>query len=650
MTSATLPVPSQGGPSTVVEETSDFGERGSPEGPEAGPGRWWPALVCLGVYAALAAIDFGHFQSLGPATMVGPRNADQIAQVWWLAWAQFALAHGHSPFFTDWQNFPVGFNFGMNGSMFALGVPFSPLTTVFGPVVTWNVLLRLSLVVSAFSMCLVLRRFTTWWPAAFAGGLLYGFSCYETGNAAGYLFLVFVPLPPLILLLFYEILVRQRWNAVWGGVLFALSCTAQYLIFAEVLAATVLMGAVASGLYLLFNRRSVSLKSPYLRTAGISAVIAGVLAAGFPLVFTFFGPQHAKGPPNSPTALAQLHGDLLGPFMPGYAQRLNTPHFRSVWLLHLTNSAMMYMGVPLFVAIVVTVYLLRRRGIVLMCGVMAGFSLILSMGSVLYVNGRDTNIPLPFVVLANFPILNGLLSTRLSLFTFLFGSAVIAIGVDVLHRRLRSDRSGGSSSRLRRAAAAAAAMTLVAVVAAPMLPYRSQPTSPTGESAFFASTASARIPTGSVVLAYPYPDAPFLPARPGHPSVYTFAPINNALVDQAVSGMRFKIVGGYSWRPTKGTYGSPHPSRLLPVSVPTLFTTSFFGYANPTETKILEHADLAADLRLFLRRYQVDTVVVLPLGHDPALVRAVLTAAIGPPTKEAGGALVWFNLQDQLKT
>jgi len=650
MTSATRPMPSQGVSSTDAEQTSDFGERGSPEDPKAGPRRWWPALVCLGFYAALTAIDFGHLNSLGSTTMVGPRNADQIAQVWWLAWAQFALAHGHNPFFTDWQNYPVGFNFGMNGSMFALGVPFSPLTSIFGPVVTWNVLLRLSLVVSAFSMCLVLRRFTTWWPAAFAGGLLYGFSCYETGYAAGYLFLVFVPLPPLILLLFYEILVRQRWNPVWGGVLFAVSCTAQYLIFAEVLAGTVLMGAVASGLYLLFNRNSVSLKSLYLRTAGISALIAGVLSAGFPLVFTFFGPQHAKGPPNSPTALAQLHGDLLGPFMPGYAQRLNTPHFRSVWSMHLINSSVMYMGVPLFVALVVTVYLLRRRGIVLMCGVMAVLSLILSMGSVLYVNGRDTHVPLPFVVLANFPILNGLLSTRLSLFTFLFGSAVIAIGVDVLHRRLLSNLSGGSSSRMKRAAPAAVAMTLVAVVAVPMLPYGMQPTSPTGESAFFASSSAARIPTGSVVLAYPYPDAPFVPSRPGHPSVYTYAPINNVLVDQAVSGMRFKLVGGYSWRPTKGTYGSPHPSRLLPESVPTLFTTSFFGTANPTENNILEHADLVADVRLFLRRYHIDTVIVLPLGQDPALVGAVLMHAIGPPTKEAGGSLVWFNLQDRLKT
>ena len=51
-------------------------------------------------------------------------------------------------------------------------------------------------------MCLVLRRWTNWWPAAFVGGLLYGFSAYETtGNP--HLFVVFVPLPPIFFLLLY---------------------------------------------------------------------------------------------------------------------------------------------------------------------------------------------------------------------------------------------------------------------------------------------------------------------------------------------------------------------------------------------------------------------------------------------------------------
>ena len=140
--------------------------------------RIWPALVCLGLDVVLTLVVFGHLGSIGPSTMAGPRMVDQIAQIWWLAWDQFALAHGHSLFFTNWQNYPVGYNFGVNGSMIALGIAFSPVTALFGPIVTWNILVRVAMIASAFSMNLVLRRWITWWPAAFIGGGVYGFSAY----------------------------------------------------------------------------------------------------------------------------------------------------------------------------------------------------------------------------------------------------------------------------------------------------------------------------------------------------------------------------------------------------------------------------------------------------------------------------------------
>ncbi len=581
--------------------------------------------------------------------MTGPRNADEIAQVWWLAWAHFALVHGHSLFFTDWQNYPVGLNFGMNGSMLFLGFVASPITATFGPVVTWNVLLGVAPVLSAFSMCLVLRRWTRWWPAAFAGGLLYGFSAYVIFNAGGYLFLAFVPLPPVILLLLYEILVRKQWNPIRTGVILGLVCGVQDLIFPEILASTVLMGALGAGLYVVVNRRTFSLKDSYLRAAGVSTLVTGFLALVFPLGFTFFGPQHAKGPPNSPNALAALHGDLLGPFVPGYLQRFTTPQLNSQWSQHLTTSPMMYMGVPLFITVVLLAILMRRRGIVVFCGAMAAVSFVLSLGSPLYVNGHDTQVPLPFVVLANLPITEGFLSTRFSLFTMLFGAAIVAIGIDVAHQRLLESQLLASASRRWREMAVALVALSIVIVALPLLPAHTQPTTPTGESAFFASKAADGIPTGSVVLAYPYPTAPFLPSGPHFSFVYTYGPINNVLVDQAVSGMRFKLVGGYGWRQTKGRYGTPKPSRLSPPSVETLFTASFAGVASPPESRLLKTADLPTDLRKFLLRYHVSTVVVLPLGHYPYDVEGVVTSVLGAPV-HVSKAAVWFQVQHRLRS
>lgn len=602
-----------------------------------------PAVACLAVYVVLTGLDFGPLRLISSGVMTGPRTADQIAQIWWIAWAHSSLAHGVTPFFTDWQNYPVGMNFGLNGSIFGLTIPFAPVTAAFGPIVSWDLLLRLAPIASALSMCLVLRRWTSWWPAAFAGGLLYGFSTYVLFNADGYLFLAFVPLPPIIFLLVAEIVDRQRWRPVVAGALLAVVCGVQYLISSEILASTAMMAVLGALVYLVHNRKSLAAKLRYMIVAGIAAAATSVLTLGYSVWFTFAGRQHAHGPPNSPTALATLHGDLAGVFVPGGLQRLSTPSTVSLWENHLHNATMMYVGIPLFVAVAVTVYLLRSKGIVLLAGLLAAVAFVLSLGSVLYVAGVDTHIPLPFVILANFPILEGLLSSRFSLFTDLFAAAVIAFGVEELHRRLLQREGGGSR---RRVLAAVVPLVLVGVVALPILPAHVQKNTPTGEAAVFGSKQLASIPRGSVLLGYPYPHTPFAPTGPGGTDVHTLAPTNELLVNQAVSGMRFKLIGGFGWRPTKGYYGTAGPSNLTPQSVQALFDVSFFGAATQAQSELLDSADLPSDIRTFVQRYHVDTIVVLPIGAHPEVVVKNVTAALGPPD-HIDGAAVWLDLQNR---
>ena len=134
--------------------------------------------------------------------------------------------------------------------MLALGILFLPVTKLFGPIVAWNIALRTALAASACSMCLVLRRWTTWWPAAFVGGLLYGFSAYAIYLGGGYLFLTFVPLPPIVFLLLHEILVRQRWRPGrtqehFSG--FSVRCS--FFIWSEILASTMVLGVIAVALF-----------------------------------------------------------------------------------------------------------------------------------------------------------------------------------------------------------------------------------------------------------------------------------------------------------------------------------------------------------------------------------------------------------------
>ncbi len=580
--------------------------------------------------------------------MAGPGSIDQISDIWWIAWAQFALAHGHDPFFSTWQNAPIGVNVVANTSMLGLGVVISPITTIFGPIVAWNVLEVTALVLSATSMCAVLRRWTTWWPAAFFGGLLYGFSVYET-TSIPHLNVAFAALPPLFFLVLYEILVRQQWPAIRTGALLGLICGFQYLVSSELLASMVLLGGLATVLFLLANRRNLASMFAYAIRAGVVALVVGLILLAGPVLYTLFGSEHLDGVPNSPANLALLHGDLLATFVPGYFQWFN---LHSLLAGYQINSAGMYLGLPFILAVGLVVLLLRRRGIVVMAGVLAASSFVLSLGSTLYVGGHDTHVPLPFAVLAHMPIIDGLLSTRFALYTALFGAGVVALGLDTVYARVaNSGVSSGRSRWLTGVIAVGVTLALGVVVSVPLLPTSGQSATRTKVPSFFSSSVLAHdVPLGSTALAYPYPDAPVFP---GSTFGFSYSPryqaVNDAFLDQAEAGMRFKLIGGYAWIP-EDSYNSIGPSLLTPTSVKDLFDFAFYGVTTrPGQGEALTTGHLTVDIRLFLKRYHVATVIVLPVGRAPSIVTKAFTAALGAPNY-FGGVAEWSAVQHLLTT
>ena len=327
-------------------------DRPSSRPPDGGRWRvrqWWPAAVSLALYIFLTFLEFGLSTSLGSGRVAVEDGSDGVNQIWFLEWTQYAIAHGHNPFFSQWQSFPTGLNVLSDTSMIALGTVFSPITTLFGPVVTWNVLVRLAVIVSAFSMCLVLRRWTRWWPAAFVGGAVYGYSAYITFNL-GHLFLVFVPLPPLMFLLLHETLVRQQWRPVVTGGLLGAACAVQYLVSSEILTTTVLMGAGATVLYLylLAFRSTLRTKLAYMGNCLIYAIVVGGVLLSVPVLFTLFGREHLDGVPQSPATLSALHGDLFSPLAPGSHEWHSSVLFSSVFDHVASTGETLYLGCLLY--------------------------------------------------------------------------------------------------------------------------------------------------------------------------------------------------------------------------------------------------------------------------------------------------------------
>ncbi len=642
MTTATSDPPQDASVADGKRPAAGSGPLVHPDGGPSGTRWWWPGALCGALYLLLAFAAFGLTAPLGSGQMSGVHTPDQVQQIWFLEWARFAIAHGHNPFYSQWMNYPVGINLGVNTSMLAVGILASPLTAVFGAVETWNLLLRLALFVSATSMCLVLRRWVTWWPAAFVGGLLYGFSAFATFNAIGYLFLIFVPLPPVVFLLLHEILVRQRWRPIRAGALLGVVIGVQYLVSSEIAASTMVMVLLACAVAALTCRGHAPLHWSYLRPAAISWFLVTCALVAYPVLFGFFGTAGINGVLKQPGG----QGDLLGPFVPGPEQWLAPVN--SVWTQfdQYFAAAPMYLGIPFVVAVVATAIWLWRRPIVRFSTVMTGCAFVLSLGSTLQVHGTDTGIPLPFVVIAHLPIVSGLVAARFSLFTVLFGAGVLALGLDEVYRsRVRPVHS---ASRRRTAAVVGMLGAAVVVVALPMVPSSTRPSSAAPVTPYFTSSGVRSLPEGSVALVYPYPGAvpKLIHGRPV--TSFPFAEqADDILLDQAVAGMRFRLIGGYGWMPPKRTDGVPDPTPLTPSSVQALFDVSFYGSPTPEQERLLATGSLTTDLQEFLLAHHVDEVIALPVGRDPERVVTAVTAAIGQPTR-SGGATIWPHVPARL--
>src|SRR5207244_8755784 len=121
------------------------------------------------------------------------------------------------------------------------------------------------------------------------GGLIYGFSPFEIGHSYGHLNLTLAVLPPLLLLLGDELLVRQRRPAWRVGALIGAAVGAQLLVGQELVGLSA-VGAGA-GVAVLGALWPAELRRRWRYVAvGLAAAAAVVLVAdGLPLAYQLLG-------------------------------------------------------------------------------------------------------------------------------------------------------------------------------------------------------------------------------------------------------------------------------------------------------------------------------------------------------------------------
>src|ERR1035437_161923 len=469
-------------------------------------------LVFAG-YLAVAVVLWWHAWSTHPTTVTTCGCGDPSLSLWFLEWPAYALAHGHNLFYSTALFHPGGINLLANTSVLAIGIPLAPVTWLFGPVATLNVASTLGPALSALSMFWLLRRWVAWTPAAFIGGLVFGFSPFVFVNLAGaHLMTGILVLLPLMVACLDELLVRQRRRPLLTGAFLGILVTVQFFLSTEVLALVVLCAVAALVLLIVYALRHpghLAARAPHAGRGLLAALAVAAVFLAYPVWFALEGPAHLSGL-VWPTIEPGHGGITLG----------------NLWHLTRADPAVVrllagyqgpalpdaeYLGAGMFAVLVAGVVAWRRDRRLGVFGALGLIAIVLSLGSQRYWT--------PWRLLVDVPLIQNVLPGRIMSIVTLCGTAMLAIVVDRAYGSVTAwvlDRRTGGGGRHAAARAgdrgrpagggAAPAVAAVAVVPLTTVEATNVPITTRAVTLprWFAD-AAPHLPPGQVMLAFPPP-------------------------------------------------------------------------------------------------------------------------------------------------
>ena len=541
------------------------------------------ATAALALYVAISIGYFGlHvLPHLGSESVGLPNWTDPTVNMWSLAWWPYALLHGLNPLVTNALFVPDRIDLAATSPTLCplAGIVGAPITVVFGPIVSYNVLMLASPVLAAFFAFLLCRYITRNFAASLFGGYLFGFSTYILGHMQGHLQLVLIfPIPAavhLALRLIDERISERRFICLMALALAALFLTASELALTFVALGGIAL-AVAFALAPTERQHIIRTGKPILAAGAAAAIVTS------PVIY-----YELHGIVRFGANIGDIDGgDALGFLVPTNLIRLGRTYFAAVSQASNTSGsdaeAVTYVGLPL--ALIVARYTITRwrltstRILLAMLAVVV----VLLLGSHLHIAGYPT-IPLPWKLLDRW-LLRDVIPLRLSVYMFLIVAVIAAMWL--------AQPRAGRWALGKWAVATASIVFLVPNIGGGL--WRSQLTNP---ALFTTHDYRSVLTRGETVLILP------------------FGQLGNSMLWQAETGMWFRLAGGY----------------LNPV-YPTDYETDPLFSALFRDAQPDPHT-----LRSFLARRHVGAVIVdpeMPQRWPEAL------AALGLKRMSLGG--VWF--------
>lgn len=339
-------------------------------------------------------------------THIPGHATDGPAQTWSLWWTRYALLDlGRAPFTTDYLFYPLGLNLVAYTPVFLNGLLSIPLQLTFGVIVAQNMMVYFALVSGAYGAYVfvheIFRRMGTAQmryaeAGAILAGAVYGFGAWHLNYVvAGHFMMLSNQWLPFYALYLVRLENGPR-SAVMLG-LFLIFTAWTELTFVPFLALLTIFYLV----YVIAARRAA------LKQNVLGLVFASIIAlVGItPLILSLFADFQRYGYYLTAGVgrIQIFSAEPISFFLPSGQHPL-----LGAWSERITraNTSYAFIGWAVLLLAMLGLYANRKSAFVWSWGMGAFLFALLMFGSTLYVNGENTNLPMPFALLRLIPFVN----------------------------------------------------------------------------------------------------------------------------------------------------------------------------------------------------------------------------------------------------
>lgn len=383
------------------------------------------AILVLLVYVLLAVVMTWPVAGQLGTHLAGGRD-DLRHHQWNFWWVKKSVIEGYNPFYTHLLYHPNGVSLVYNSMAWLSIAAWLPLQAIIGNNAAYNLIFIITFALNGFTMYLLVRELTEALPAAFIGGLVYGFWPYTMSHYDHPSMMTVFWVPLALLYLRRTLKRRQKRDALLAALFLALTGLTRWHLL--------IMGGVVIGLYLLrswLGERSYRTR----RTLGLLALaglVAGTLMAPLAIV------QLTQTPPTDIFVDEQTLGqtDLLAYVLPSRYHPLWGDTVRRLYENFIVNR--IYVPFLGYTTVALALYGAAKNWRQSRLWVLAVAAYIaMALGPQLRVNGQlYPQVPMPYRLVGNLFFIRMLRRPdRFNVFLGLPMGVLVSLGIEALLRQ-----------------------------------------------------------------------------------------------------------------------------------------------------------------------------------------------------------------------